>query len=291
MPPIRVLLADDEKRFILNLAQLMNHRGFRVSTAFDGQQALDHLAGAPDHDVVVLDLHMPGMDGLETLQRIKSSFPDTEVIMLTGQATLEDGVQALRLGAFDYLQKPCDIEELEDRIAAACSVEQIKRHPVLWPRTTAGELLLTGFAPLRADDSLERALAIFNRYRPGEGARLLFVTDEQSRLVGRVSRQDLLHAAQISQPQHKMNWKLLNAHPEILFPMKVKQIMVSGVETVAPQTDLAETAQRMLSRWYDSIPVVDQGNLLGIVRLRDVLQHVPSDEAEGMRHNPWQEGV
>lgn len=138
---IRVLLVDDEERFVLNLARLLEFRGFKVSTALDGFKALEALEKKDEgFDVVVLDVKMPGMDGITTLGKIKKKFPDIEVIMLTGHATLESGLQCIREGAFDYLMKPCDIEDITKKIKEACEVERIKSRPMLWPRNPVKEI-------------------------------------------------------------------------------------------------------------------------------------------------------
>jgi two-component system response regulator HydG len=269
-----ILLVDDEKRFAFTLAHLLRARGFDVATAFGGYEALEQITSGKAIDVVVLDVRMPDMDGITTLQRIKQFKPDIEVIMLTGQANLEDGVQAVRQGAFDYLQKPCDIEDILAKIKAACNVEQIRRHQVLWPRTTAGEAIRSGFVPLRPEDSLEDALGIFNRYRSGESARLLFVVDARQRVVGQISKREVLAAVAKEQGREDLSWDLVQRNPECLASIPVHRIMHTGVETVTPEIGLAEVAHRMLALHYESIPVVSEGLVMGVVRLRDALQYL-----------------
>ncbi len=110
-PAISLLLVDDEQVFLDIMAQRLKRRGFTVTTANDGEAALRHLQ-AGVIDVVVLDVAMPGMSGIETLQAIKKQQPLIEVIMLTGQATVATAVEAIRQGAFNYLKKPCEIEDL-----------------------------------------------------------------------------------------------------------------------------------------------------------------------------------
>lgn len=274
MNAIHVLLVDDEERFVLNLARLLKARGFAVFTAFDGQRALAVLSLEKEIAVVVLDVRMPGMDGIETLQRIRERYPEIEVIMLTGQATLEDGIQAVRCGAFDYLQKPCDIEDLEAKIKAACSVEQIKRHPVLWPRSTAGEIILSGFLPLLPEDTLDDALKIFNRYRNGEGAQMLFVVDKSRRIQGMIAKRDMLAAMVSESTGENITWEWICCNPHQLPSIPVSRIMRREVEIVSAETSLVETARRMLLHHYDSIPVISEDAVLGIIRLRDVLQYL-----------------
>jgi DNA-binding NtrC family response regulator len=106
-----VLLVDDEEEFLETLTKRLKKRNVNVASAGDGRDALEFLSRNPV-DVVVLDVRMPGMDGIEILRRIKESYPLTEVIMLTGHANLEVAVEGMELGAFDYLMKPVNIDDL-----------------------------------------------------------------------------------------------------------------------------------------------------------------------------------
>jgi DNA-binding NtrC family response regulator len=118
MEGIKVLLVDDEEDFRKTLGNRLRKRNFEVDEAESGPQALEAL-GRRVSDVVVLDVRMPGMDGLEVLKRIKENHPQAEVIMLTGHASVESGIEGMRLGAFDYLMKPCNINDLTVKIQDA----------------------------------------------------------------------------------------------------------------------------------------------------------------------------
>ncbi|HAO22690.1 MAG TPA: two-component system response regulator [Desulfobacteraceae bacterium] len=111
MEKMRLMLVDDEKRFLSTTQKLLERKGYDVTTAASGLEALEHLR-QKDVDVVILDVKMPGMDGLETLKVIKTEYPLIEVIMLTGHATVESAVDGLKCGATDYLMKPTALEEL-----------------------------------------------------------------------------------------------------------------------------------------------------------------------------------
>ncbi|KMY66975.1 chemotaxis protein CheY [Desulfocarbo indianensis] len=118
--PIDILLVDDEKDFVEMLALRLQEEGHHVRTAFSGQEALQALADESENtDVVVLDIKMPGMDGIETLQAIQNKYPIIEVILLTGHGTIDTAVQGLKSGAFDYLLKPADFPELIAKLEAA----------------------------------------------------------------------------------------------------------------------------------------------------------------------------
>ena len=114
----RLLIVDDEERFLKTTKALMEKKQCVVATAPGGIEALD-LLGRQEIDVVILDVKMPGMDGVEVLGRIKKKYPLVEVIMLTGHSTTESAVEGMELGAFDYLLKPCDIDILHGKVLEA----------------------------------------------------------------------------------------------------------------------------------------------------------------------------
>ncbi len=118
--PIRVLIVDDEKDFVEMLAMRLIESGEKVYEAYDGLGCLEFLEKNPDKvDVVILDIRMPGMDGMETLKEIRKKWPLIEVIMLTGHGTAKTAVEGMKLGAFDYLLKPADFEDLMEKIEGA----------------------------------------------------------------------------------------------------------------------------------------------------------------------------
>ena len=109
--PTRVLLVDDEPDFVEMLSLRLNEVGEKITAAYSGKECLKIL-GNTEIDVVILDIKMPGMDGMETLKEIKKKFPLVEVIMLTGHGSAETAVEGMKLGAFDYLMKPISIDDL-----------------------------------------------------------------------------------------------------------------------------------------------------------------------------------
>ncbi|MBC8430956.1 MAG: response regulator [Desulfobacterales bacterium] len=111
MENFNVLLVDDEPEFLETLVKRLTKRGLNISTAKNGEEALAVIRGK-GIDVAVLDVRMPGIDGIQTLREIKKLDPLMEVIMLTGHASIEVAIEGMELGAFDYLMKPADIDEL-----------------------------------------------------------------------------------------------------------------------------------------------------------------------------------
>lgn len=119
METARLLLVDDEKSFIETISKRLDKKGYTLESAFSGDDALKKLKNNKMIDVVVLDVKMPGKDGIETLKEIKKTYPLVEVIMLTGHATVESAIDGMKLGAFDYLMKPCELEDLMKKIDEA----------------------------------------------------------------------------------------------------------------------------------------------------------------------------
>ena len=124
MTPIQLLLVDDELSFVEVMSQRLGKRGFVVTVATSGQDALNRLEADENIEVVILDVKMPGMDGIETLGMIKKNRPLVNTIMLTGHATINSAIDAMKLGAFDYLMKPCDIDELVLKVKKAADTKR-----------------------------------------------------------------------------------------------------------------------------------------------------------------------
>ena len=114
----KILLVDDEERFRTNLSKMLRSQGFEVTSVDSGLGALDELARHA-YDVILLDMRMPAMDGLETLSAIKQGHPDPEVIILTGHASVDAAMEIIRLGGSDYLLNPCPLEEVIAKIETA----------------------------------------------------------------------------------------------------------------------------------------------------------------------------
>ncbi len=123
MEEMKMMLVDDEERFLSTTQKLLAKKGYDVLTATSGSEALEKLRMHSIH-VVILDVKMPGMDGIATLKRIKTEFPLVEVIMLTGHATVESAVDGLKSGATDYLMKPTDVGDLLEKAKEAFEKRQ-----------------------------------------------------------------------------------------------------------------------------------------------------------------------
>lgn len=118
MTRIRILVVDDEPDFLKLIKRRLTKRNVDVETVTNGEDALTFLAEHPV-DVVILDVRMPGMSGIDALKEIRKRFRDVEVIMLTGHGSMQSGIEGISLGAYDYILKPFSIDNLLDRIRAA----------------------------------------------------------------------------------------------------------------------------------------------------------------------------
>ena len=114
----KVLLVDDEEDFLEAMSERMTARGMEVTTASSAKEAID-IIDKISFDAIILDFQMPEMDGMEALQTIKAKRPESQIILLTGYSTLEKGVEAMKIGATDFIEKPADLEVLSDKIKKA----------------------------------------------------------------------------------------------------------------------------------------------------------------------------
>ena len=132
-----LLLVDDEVPFVETMIKRLEKRELKVIPAFNGQEALDKLAQERSIEIVILDVKMPGLDGIETLKEIKKRYPLVEVIMLTGHATVETAIEGMKLGAFDYLMKPSDIDQLISKVKEAAIKKRAHEQKILEARMKA----------------------------------------------------------------------------------------------------------------------------------------------------------
>ena len=129
-----VLLVDDEVEFIETFSERLKMRDLEITQAFSGKEALKVLKKNKNIEVVILDVMMPEMDGIETLARIKKKFPLVEVIMLSGQATVESAIEGMKRGAFDYLMKPCKIDQIIAKVSEAAAKKRQHEEKIIQAR-------------------------------------------------------------------------------------------------------------------------------------------------------------
>jgi DNA-binding NtrC family response regulator len=138
MEKASILLVDDETAFLDAMKRRLSKRGFRVETAESGMEALELLEDKHNSiEVVVLDVKMPGIDGIDTLREIKRKFPMVEVVMLTGHATVGSAIEGMKLGAFDYLMKPADIDGFSNTVMDAAGKRRQQEQKIIEARMRA----------------------------------------------------------------------------------------------------------------------------------------------------------
>ena len=129
-----VLLVDDEVSFVETFSERLELRNFEISKAFSGEEALRILEENQNVEVVILDVKMPGMDGIETLTAIKRKNPLVEVMMLSGHADVESAIEGMKQGAYDYLMKPVDMEQIITKVTAAAAKKRQHEEKIIQAR-------------------------------------------------------------------------------------------------------------------------------------------------------------
>ena len=129
-----VLLVDDEASFVETFAERLELRNFEISKAFSGEEALRILKENQTVEVVILDVKMPGMDGIETLMEIKRRYPLVEVMMLSGHADVASAIDGMKQGAFDYLMKPVDMDQIITKVTAAATKKRQHEEKIIQAR-------------------------------------------------------------------------------------------------------------------------------------------------------------
>lgn len=129
-----VLLVDDEVDFVETFSERLEMRDLEILKAFSGKEALKVLKKNTNVEVVILDVKMPEMDGIETLSEIKKQYPLVEVIMLSGHSTVESAIEGMKRGAFDYLMKPCDMDQIITKVSEAAAKKRQHEEKIIQAR-------------------------------------------------------------------------------------------------------------------------------------------------------------
>lgn len=286
---IRVLMVDDEDRFRETTSKILTRKGFDVGMAADGGQALEMLRESP-RDVVVLDIKMPGMSGEEALPKIREVCPDSRVIMLTGHGGLESARAALREGAFDYLNKPCDIDLLASKIndAAASRKGDVKREKA------AEDIMIpiADYTTIYEDSTVREGIArlkeayesfVATELIMESGHRAIIVFNRRDELVGVLNMRNLLGALRpeyLTAPKPSMAdstqfspmfWTGLFSEQAVkLGEMKVRDIMSERPPVVEHDSNLMEVADTMYMENRRRVAVMRDGKITGIVREQEL---------------------
>ena len=288
----KVLMVDDEEKFRETTSKILRKRGFDTTMAATGEEAVDILKKHP-MDVVVLDIKMPGMDGHEALAKIKEIRSRTQVIMLTGHGDVESAKASLEKGAFDYLNKPCDIDLLTSKINdASRAIQDIEERAA---EKKAGDIMIRidDYTTIRGDQTVKEAIEQLMHSFEGliasgsvmeTGHRSILVFDRDGDLEGILSIQDLIGAvrpAYLSAPKPSMAdamqysamfWTgLFTSQVTKLSSTRVADIMSATPPCVDENANLMELADLMYSQGIRRLVVTSpKGRVIGVVREQEL---------------------
>ncbi len=282
-------MVDDEKRFRETTQKILAKKGFETILADSGEDALLKLSQKPD--VVILDIKMPGIDGHETLSRIKEQYPDLPVIMLTGHGDQPSAKEALVVGAFDYLSKPCDIDLLSGKIQEACSrgttasaQEEKKVMEVMIPiseYTTIHEKSTLKEAIIELKKSFKAKIATSRLMETGH--RSVLIVDDREEIKGILTIRDMLDMIMpgyLSAPKPSladsieyspMFWTGMFSHGITQVKDKcISEVMSPSPISIDGDSNLMEAAYLMLFRNERRLVVTQSGKNAGIIREQDL---------------------
>ncbi len=286
---IKVLMVDDEKRFRDTTQKILTKRGFMTILAGSGEEALELISQEPD--VVILDIKMPGIDGHETLTRLKKENPDLPVIMLTGHGAKPSAREALIEGAFDYLSKPCDINLLTEKIKEACSgrnnlsgTNERSISSVMIPieeYTTIAEGGSIREAIYKLKQSFITKLATNQLMETGH--RSILVKSSENLITGILTIRDLLGVIMpdyLSAPKPSladsieyspMFWQnMFSSRTREIREKSVADIMSPSPWTIENNSNLMEAAYLMVHRNQRRLLVTRSGRTVGVIREQDL---------------------
>ncbi|WP_300458996.1 response regulator [Desulfobacula sp.] len=286
---IKVLMVDDEKRFRETTKKILMKKGFETLLAETGEEALEKIDQNPD--VVILDIKMPGMDGHETLSRIKKIKPDLPVIMLTGHGGMPSAREALVEGAFDYLSKPCDIDFLSDKIKEACrqpnASADVEERPVI-----SVMIPITEYSSINEMKTIQDAInelkkSFITKMATTQlmetGHRSILVTGNNDEVKGILTIRDLLEMVMpgyLSAPKPSladsieyspMFWKGMFTKGIV----EKKNICMSDVMSPSPvsidgRSNLMEAAYLMIYKNERRLLVTVSDEIVGVIREQDL---------------------
>ncbi len=290
---IKVMMVDDEPRFREITSTLLNKKGFETTIAASGEEAISIIEKSPQ-DVVVLDVKMGGIDGHAALAQIKKIAPETQVIMLTGHGNFDSAVSSRELAAFDYLNKPCDIDLLAIKINEAYAVRQskaIQTEKMVKDIMTSIDNYTTvsiNTTVREAIDKLMNSLSeIVSSSRIREaGHRSLLVFDEKRTLVGILSIKDLVKAVRpfyLSTPQSSMaesvrfshvfsgTWSgLFSIQMKALADKRVGELDLEVPQMIDENANLMEVAELLYQSQKTRLIVTSGNKVTGILREQDL---------------------
>ena len=283
---IKVLLVDDEEDFRVAASRALERQGFSVAQARSGEQALRVIRSeAPD--VVVLDLRMDGIDGIQTLMEIRKSQVDLPVIILTGHGRYEDALAGIRMKVVDFVQKPVDMQDLGNRIRSVFA--EGGRAPLR--EKTIAELMVpvSRYRRVYASQSLREVVQVLaeSMKRSDEdddrGRRALLVFDGWENFIGLIRAEDIVRVIVprflLDSPYSSYFTGMFLAQSKVVGTLLGEEIVHrhAGVDIEAP---LMEALHLMVSENLSHLPVMQKGMLVGILRPEDLFQEVATPKVK-----------
>jgi CheY-like chemotaxis protein len=289
METMNIMLVDDEEQFRSTTSKILARRGYKTTVAESGEAAIGILKDSAQ-DVVVLDVKMPGMDGHEALREIKKIDPKVQVIMLTGHGTMDSARKSLKEEAFDYLNKPRDMDLLASKIddafnATEKGLKQEKRAGDImiplqdYTTIQAGATVREGITALKS--SFENAVSTSRIMETGHRSILVF--DRGENLVGILSILDLIRAvrpAYLSAPKPSMAdsmqysamfWRgLFTTQTEGLISKRIEDVMSDAPLTIDEEANLMEVADVLYTEKRRRMAVTRKGKVVGVVREQEL---------------------
>ena len=286
---IRVLMVDDEDQFRATTSKILKRRGYETRVAATGEEAIGLLEESPS-DVVILDIKMPGMSGHDVLQKVKTIRPDAQVIMLTGHGTLDSAKESLEKGAFDYLNKPCDIDLLDSRIKDAYSTA----HKDKKREMKTGDIMISleNYTTIDAEKSVREGIEALKKTYESftatgrimeTGHRSIVALDGIEKVVGILSIRDLIEwiqPAYLYAPKPSMAdsivyspmfWSgMFTNQVKVLADVKIKDVMSEALVSVEEDATLMETANLMYAKGIRRMIVTRKGKPVGVVREQEI---------------------
>jgi len=282
-------MVDDEAQFRSTTSRILTRRGYETTVAESGEEAIEILKTSPQ-DVVILDIRMPGIDGHEALNRIKKIAPNVQVIMLTGHGGGQSAKESLEHGAFDYLNKPCDIELLSLKINDAWGAAQGN----VGEEKKAGDIMIPieNYTTIDSDSTIKEGIERLKQSFESAAAtsrimetghRSILVMDRTGELVGILSILDLIEGvrpAYLSAPKPSMAdsmqyspmfWSgLFTTQAKGLVDKKIKDVMSDAPLKIHKDTNLMEIANLLFIEKIRRMAVTQEGKVVGVVREQEI---------------------
>ncbi len=280
-PPIRLLLVDDEDDFREAVQSALQRRGFSVLTAASGKEALALLPGTT-LDLVILDLKMPGLSGIETLERIREVRSALPVLILTGHGDFSDAMAGIRLEIVDFLQKPVEMDRLATRIRALLKQEgslplrepmiaELMASPEFYPKLTSDQLV---------SDAIRILWEAFTNPKAAFRVRSAKVYDQAGRFLGLIRFSDLLEAALPpmlgDSPYSTYFTGMFLAQCKVVGSLRISDFLTGMRIFVGEDTPLMEAVHIMVEHHLITLPVLRDGELVGILRETDIVGEMAS---------------